>query len=98
MKLMAAGVPVQIEAEEEEVGPSLPGEEERKPTTEALEQIHTLMEEKRKRENGEEAPKKRERSAWMTMMPDSSSLSSIFAAPKSRRFSNIPAGCKVLLV
>ena len=96
MQLMAAGVPVQIETEEE-IGPSLPGEEERKPTAEALEQVNEILEEKRRKENGEVAPKKREREAWMTMMPDSSSLSSIFAAPKSRRFSNIPTGCKVTI-
>lgn len=88
--MIAEGIPVQIEAEEE-VGPRLPGEETRTPTAEALEQVAHIREGERVKEHA-----KLERAEWMTMMPEASSLSSIFAAPKSRRFASMPAGCKVV--
>lgn len=91
--MLAEGIPVQIE-NEEEVGPSLPGEEVRKPTAETLQKMEELLVNK---ENEGKKPKKLERAEWMTLMPDSP-FSSAFASVKSRRFANIPAGCKVVQI
>lgn len=88
--MLADGIPVQIE-NEEEVGPSLPGEELRKPTAETIQKMEELLINK---ENEDKKPKKLERAEWMTLMPDSP-FSSAFASVRSRRFANIPAGCKV---
>ena len=95
--MISEGIPVQIENEEDEVGPNLPGLETRKPTKEALEKVEEIREEQRRKENGEVKPKKLERDEWMTMLPNSA-MSSIFTTAKPRRFGNVPVGCKVRLM
>ena len=86
---MEQGIPVQIEEDDdEEIGPSLPQQEDRKPTAETLQHIQELQ------EKAEGAGAKKERQKWMTMMP-SDAISSAFATGRPRRFANIPAGCKV---
>ena len=95
--MISEGIPVQIENEEDEVGPNLPGLETRKPTMEALEKVEEIREEQRRKENGEVKPKKLERDEWMTMLPNSA-MSSIFTTAKPRRFANVPVGCKVRLI
>lgn len=77
-----------MQIEEEEIGPSLPQQEERKPTAETLQHIQEL------RERPEDAGTKKERQKWMTLMP-SDAIASAFATGRPRRFANVPAGCKV---
>lgn len=88
---MDQGIPVQIEGEDdEEVGPALPQQEQRKPTAEALEQVSQLSAAMK----GDAAPKRTERQRWMTMMPKDP-ISAAFSTGRPRRFANIPAGCTV---
>ncbi|KAK8832066.1 hypothetical protein WA577_005162 [Blastocystis sp. JDR] len=88
-ELMDQGIPVQIEEEDDdEVGPALPQQEQRKPTAEALEQVSQLSAAMK----GDAAPKHTERQRWMTMMPKDP-ISAAFATGRPRRFANVPAGC-----
>ncbi|KNB42954.1 hypothetical protein JH06_3225 [Blastocystis sp. subtype 4] len=78
LEMMQHDIPVQIEEDGEDVGPALPGQEERKPTEQPFLQSQPEQ----------PTPKRLKRDEWMTMMPDAG-FSSAFAEVRSRRFANI---------